>query len=379
MTAVDDMITEFNGYDFDYFLQSALDRAPIDIDTREGSIMYDLVAPSAVVMAEMTLNMVSVMTNAFVQTATGEWLDLKAEERGENREEATYARALATIVDANGANVAVEIGDRFASIEDETMFYSVSAVNVNGSVELTAETAGTDGNKYIGQLVPVTPNDQIVSAVLTEVTIPARDAESDDDLRARLLTMNETTEFGGNVADYESFVSQIEDVGAVQVYPTWNGGGTVKLVILNNSLTVPSQSLIDEVQAEVDPVDGTGNGYGISPIGHTVTVGKPSLRTIAVSANVDTVNTMTVDDIKDDLTAAIEAYFASVRGQFGTRVDERAYSLAIYRSQITAKLLAVEGVTNVADVELDGNAADVILSSTGQLSELPILGGVTFA
>lgn len=57
----------------------------------------------------------------------------------------------------------------------------------------------------LGQLLPVTPFDNLGKAEIVEVTVPARDIEDDESLRKRLLSGNEIINYGGNVTDYISF------------------------------------------------------------------------------------------------------------------------------------------------------------------------------
>ena len=52
----------------------------------------------------------------------------------------------------------------------------------------------------------------------------------------------------------------------------WNGGGTVKLTIIASDFTAPSTELIRQVQTAIDPEQNHGEGMGLAPIGHTVTV-----------------------------------------------------------------------------------------------------------
>ena len=300
---------QFQAMDFKYFINAALERVPGNLDTREGSVMYDALAPAAYVMAEMSLNMANTVLNTFTQTASGEYLDYRAEERGLKRESATFAEVLVTITDATGKPLVASIGDRFASIGIEPIYYTLTNLsNIDGQATLTAETAGEIGNSYIGQLLPISAISGFGNAMITELTIPARDRETDEDLRNRLLTSNEVIAFGGNVADYIKFIVDMEDVSAVQVYPTWNGGGTVKAVILNNQFLSPSQTLIDEVKLAVDPSDSTGNGYGIAPIGHTVTIVAPTLRTINVAVTIETTSTITIEDVRQKIEQAIADY-----------------------------------------------------------------------
>ena len=62
-------------------------------------------------------------------------------------------------------------------------------------------------------------------------------------------------------------------VGGVKVYRCWNGGGTVKLVVLNSDYKPAADELIKEVENVIDPAP-KGKGYGLAPIGHTVTIEK---------------------------------------------------------------------------------------------------------
>lgn len=374
----EELAQRYQNMDFDYFIESALERVPESLDTREGSVIYDAIAPAAYLMTEMALNLSTSVLNTFTQTASGEFLDYRAEERGITREPATYAELVATMTDENGSPLVGALGDRFASIGVEPVYYSVKRLsNITGQVILAAETAGEVGNSYVGQILPVSPISSFGNAEIIEVSIPARDQESDDELRERLLKANEIISFGGNVSDYINYVNEMDEVAAVQVYPTWNGGGTVKIVILNNQYLTPSQALISKVQTVIDPVDVSGNGYGIAPIGHKVTVMSPTLRTINVSVTIQTANNVTAEDVRQQIEKAISDYFADVRKSWGViDFDTRTYLVTLYRSQIIVSLLKINGITNVSNVSFDGTDGDVNLITNDKKEELAMLGTV---
>ncbi|MGK0563050.1 baseplate J/gp47 family protein, partial [Enterococcus faecalis] len=69
-------------YEYEYFLNAALEKVPEGIDTREGSIIYDEIAPLCYQLASSTLQLKNVLLETFTQTATGRYLDLRAEEHG---------------------------------------------------------------------------------------------------------------------------------------------------------------------------------------------------------------------------------------------------------------------------------------------------------
>jgi len=373
------LATKFQAMDFDNFINSALERVPSNLDTREGSLMYDALAPAAYVMAEMSLNVADTVLNTFTQTASGEYLDYRADERGIKREPATFAEVSVTITDTNGHSLVANLGDRFASIGAEPIYYTLAKLsNIAGQAILVAEIAGEIGNSYVGQLLPISAIAGFGNATIDEITIPARDQEKDDELRNRLLASNEVIAFGGNVADYIKYIVDMADVSAVQVYPTWNGGGTVKIALLNNQHLAPSKTLIDKVQVAIDPSDISGDGYGIAPVGHKVTIVGPTLRTINVSVAIETTSTVTVEDVRQNIEKSIADYFATVRGNWGNiGPDNRTYNVTLYRSQIIVSLLKIDGVTNALNVKFDGVDADTTIQTDSKKEELPMLGTVT--
>lgn len=374
-----ELADELEAQNYDYWLNLMLDNVPNDIDKREGSIIYDAVAPAAMVSAQQSLSLANILRETYIKTAQGEFLDYRAVEHGTSRYAATNAEVKARFNDDDGNPVNVEVGDRFASIAESPIFYTVIKANGDGTAEMQAEESGTSANSYIGQVLPVTPNDNLAWAEITEVTIPARDEETDDHLRARLLNSNSWVAYGGNVADYLDMTSKISDVGATQVYPTWDGPGTVKLVILNNDLMPASQTLIKKVKEEIDPEDNETQGYGLAPIDHQVTVVAPETFEVNITMNVTIAENANIDTIRTNIKASLEELFKSLRKDWSTidSVTGRGYKLTVYRSKILSRVMTLEGVTNATMPQLNGKDEDLQLVFTNTTSQLPVLGEVT--
>lgn len=370
---------ELESHDFDYFMDSMLDDVSDDVDKRQGSIIYDALGPAATQLAEESLQMATVIRAAYTKTAPGEFLDYRAPERGTVRQAATTAQVLAKFLDSDGAAIGnVELGDQFASVGEEPIFYHVTSVNDDQTAILTADEVGTAANGYLGQILPVTPNDALSWAEIIAVTVPAKDSETDDHLRERLLSPDAYNAYGGNVADYLDMLSKISDVGAGQVYPTWQGGGTVKLVIVNNELRAASTALIDQVKKTIDPADFEGQGYGLAPIGHAVTVVAPTEVKIDIESTVTTDSQASVSSVDAQIKAGIESYFAKRREAWDDvdKVTGRGYSLTVYRSQILSEIMRVEGVINATLPVLNGTESDVVMMFSDEVSELPVVGEV---
>ena len=98
----------------------------------------------------------------------------------------------------------------------------------------------------------------MAAATIADVLIPGENEETDDELRQRYYESLDSQAFGGNVADYKNKVELLQGVGAVKVIPVWNGGGTVKIILLDSEWGVPSAELVTFVQNDVDPVGHQG-------------------------------------------------------------------------------------------------------------------------
>lgn len=374
-----DLIAQLEAQDFDYWLNKMLGDVSDKFNKREGSIIYDAIAPAATRLAEQSLQLAEFVRQIWIPTSTDEFLDWHASDKATTRQPATFAQVTAAWTDSDGKPINnVEIGDRFAQVGDAPIFYTVTKVEPDGTGLLVSETNGVGANSYIGQILPVTPNDSLSWAEITEVSVPARATESDEDLRARLLSGTNYIAYGGNVADYVDMMAKIDKIGAGQVYPTWQGGGTVKLVILDNDLQPASQELIKQVQEAIDPAP-QGEGYGLAPVDHVVTVVAPEALKVDITSTVEVTSDTTLGAVTEKIKTAIADFFKTLSEKWDT-VDVktgRGYSMTVYRSQLLAEMMKVEGVTNATLPVLNGKEEDLDLSFTSEVSQLPVVGEVT--
>ncbi|MEB5918203.1 baseplate J/gp47 family protein [Enterococcus innesii] len=361
-------------YDYEYFINQALSKVPEGIDTREGSIIYDALAPTCYQLAAFIMQLKNVLLETFVVTATGEYLDYRAQETGLERIEATKAIVRARLTREDGSPFSVAMGSRFSSIGDDPVYYTVIAAEEEGIFRLQAEIAGESGNKYIGVLLPLNNFNGLAEAMVTEILIPARDTESDEELRKRIIDSKEIVTFGGNITDYYYLTLGIQGVGAVQIYPVWNGGGTVRLVILDDTYKAANEVLVERVQQMIDPTSNQ-QGIGYAPIGHQVTVAAPTNKTIDVEFELTLNLGVSYPQLADTIHQVIEDYFDKVRRGWDERTDA-GYECWVFRSQITAAILSVLGVANVQGLKLNGLEADVQLELSNDKQELPLLGEV---
>ncbi len=355
-------------------LQKMLDRVPNDIDKREGSLIQTALGPAAYALEAFYLSLNQVQLSAFIQTGSGQALDYLSVLGGISRYPASAAVRLGIF------NTAVPIGARFSTINgsDSINFIVTAATETPNQYQLKAETAGTIGNAYSGSILPITYVEGLTSAQITDILVPGDDEESDDELRERLITALNERPFGGNVAAYRTEIMDIDGVGAVQVYPTWNGGGTVKCSILGADYLPASETLVANVQNAIDPPPNQGLGLGMAPIGAKVTVTAPDTVTVNVSADITLAAGYDIGQIQPAVEAALESYLLGIRKEWGTPTASGGvdYNSDVYVAQVVAAVIGVSGVLNVANTQLNGNAADINLTETGQLQQVPVLGTV---
>lgn len=371
-------------YTFENLIQSALDKVPDDIDKRQGSIIYDALAPACYQLSEMYMELKQVLLNSFVTTSYGEYLDNKVIEQGLTRYKATYAKKKALCAFQDGTPATIQIGSRFSTINEETpLTYKVIDIFKNeknqivpGEYILECETIGTIGNVYIGDLLPITHINNLKSCKLTTLLVPARDEETDEELKDRFILEVNQRPFGGNVAQYDEEIRKIDGIGEVQVYPTWKGGGTVKCSVIDTEFNAVSEDLIKKVKNIIDPIENEGVGLGLAPIGHIVTITTPQVVKITIEAKIHLITGYVIDQVKEEIKKSIDEYLKNLRKHWGIADDMNRYELSVYISQITMSILKVVGVANVTDIKINGQSRDLELTQNGEIQQLPKLAEV---
>lgn len=344
---------------YEVILQRMLDRVSDQMDKREGSIIYDALAPAAVELQLMYIELDTILNESFADTQSRNYLIKRCAERG------IYPEAATKAILKGEFNIDVPIGSRFSL---DTLNYKVIEKISTGTFKLECETFGVKGNQYFGILIPIEYIEGLTSATLTELLIPGEDEEETETLRKRYFNSLGSQAFGGNIADYKEKTNAIAGVGGTKVYPTPNGiGGTVKLVIIDSTFNVPSSTLLNTVQTAIDPVQNQGKGVGIAPIGHVVTVEGVTATTVNISTNITYQEGWNWADVEPYVYEAIDAYFLELAEDWANEAN-----LIVRISQIEIRLLDVVGIVDIADTTINDLAQNLTLSS----DNIPVRGEV---
>lgn len=403
----------FEQHTYEALVKSALANVPNGIDKREGSMVFNGVAPSMAELAQLYIGLDFVFKATYLLTAPREYLIKRASDRNMAPKPASPAVFRAE------CNIEVPLGTRF-SCEDINFVVTARMEDKDTedvkSHEVTCEKAGGLGNGYTGQLIPVEYVNGLTRAELVELLVPGEDDEETEVFRQRVLDSFQSQAFGGNQADYKEKVLAMPGVATLKVHPVWNEGlrpstlipgdavtswfeaavgalepavaawltavytaardklltvgGTVKLVLLAANNTVPTDTLIDDVQTAVDPTENAGEGLGLAPIGHVVQVTGVTPEPVNVMLNLTYAPGWGWDAVQSYVLATLDTYFAELTGQWSS-----SEFLTVRISQIESRILSAcpTMVMDIGGTKINGKEENLVLGP----DSIPVRGAVS--
>lgn len=310
----------------------------------EGFPTYDITRGFAFALLVIWMKAEEIERKQNVDNLYGEELETFIEQRkGTTRKNATYAEGNITIVEGNGT---IHRGNLFES-DGGIQFESLETKDVvNGSVvRIRCLQPGSIGNMSANVInkMPITIQG-IITVTNREPIVGGEDKESDNDLRERYYEDLREPATSGNKFHYKRWAKEVTGVGEANVIDTWNGKGTVKVVIIDADRQPASQSLVNDVQKHIDP-NSNGDGAGQAPIGAVCTV--VSAQPVLINASITGVvtdNTVAVSELKEKLTKDISSYLKQV-----------AFSQNyISAAQIASFVIGLDGVKDYEDCNING-------------------------
>lgn len=331
------------------------------IDTREGSMIWDALSPTALELAIAYTELDNIRNETFIATASRDGKLKRCLEQGIDID----------IFDATPGvfkgefNVPVEIGSRWNLGLYNYKVIEYIDVNSNSRYEyqMRCETAGSEPNVYLGQLTPIDdPPQNLTYAQLTEILIYGEDEASAEEIEDYYVTYISRTASDGNVAQYELWCREYPGIGKFKIFPLWDGPNTVKVSILDTENDVASPTLVEEFQDYLDP-GSTGMGDGVAPIGAIVTVVTATEVTINLEFDVYIADGYKQEEVRQTIEDAIAEYFVGL-----------AYETTIVPYfGVASAIMNCAGVVNMQDLTMNGGTEDITIGE----EELPVAGTIT--
>ncbi len=264
-------------------LQELIDRIQSDLTTRltlagvvlRRSVVYVLARVQAAAAHLLHGHLEFLANQLFPDTSEVEFLERHASIFGLSRLAATYAVGLITVSGTNGTEIPAGTVLQRADGVSYTVNALVTIASGTATPTVTAVDAGDNGNAAAG--VSLTFASPISGAnaqapVAGGGLVGGADIESDDGLRARLLTRLAQPPHGGTATDYITWAKEVAGVTRAWVFGQEAGAGTVTVRFVRDddgagAAIIPDAGEVAAVQAYLDarrPV--TATVYAAAPI-----------------------------------------------------------------------------------------------------------------
>jgi uncharacterized phage protein gp47/JayE len=341
----------FENYTYEAILKNMLNKISDDLDKREGSIIYDALAPAALELARIYSDMDRFLSYTFVDDSSPiEYIRKRAAEFGITLKEATYAIKKASFYNSKNELMDVPIGARFSI--DSLNYKAIEKIST-GTYKLQCEASGTKGNSAIGALIPIEYIKDLAKATINELLIAGEDTESKQSLYSRFVEKIRNPSTSGNKHHYLFWAKEVGGVGDAKVIPMWNGPGTVKIVIVDSDKQPATSALIDEVFNHIEEM---------RPINVAVTVVSAISKDISITGKIKISSSVTLKQVEDS--------FSNLLAEYLKAVAFNQYTVSYAR--IGSILMSVPGVIDYEDLKLNGLTSNLELKD----EEVPNLDNI---
>lgn len=345
-------------YTSEAILNRMLDYTEPGYDKSVGSFIYDVQKPIAMEAATYHTRIENLDDKHHADTSEGEDLDKYVKDYGVVRKESTFASGEVTFFGEPGT--VINIGDRVAD-DNGLLFYTSEDGIIPSSGELTVgiicASANSRGNLAAEAIckMPVTIKG-ITSVLNKKPTYGGSNRETDAELRKRFYERMNYKNVPGSKAWYEAEALSVNGVGAAKCIPTWNGGGTVKIIVLSSDMLPADEELIAKVY----------NHFSEPIVGADLTIETVETLDINISVKVIPDDNFDAEIVKSEFIDLCKSYLKTIKYDGDTIVIKK----------IGMKLLSINGVEDYENLMLNGACENIIIAPTD--SRIPVLGGVTF-
>ncbi len=343
-------------YTYDELMEKYAKLLPEDVDTREGTLAHMVMSMTAMSVAQLYEELKIIEENAYGSTAMEEYLDYTVELLGLERIE--KSRAVVKIV----ADEGFVVGQCFVGGD---LTYRIKSVH-DGYYLAECTTAGSVGNSYLGEVLPESSS-VFGNGKITEIIAPGMDKEDDETLRKRYFERIYCPICTGNVSYYKEVLNSVPGVGGIKVYPVFDGAGTVKVVITDEDYAPAGEELLSYVKEYLDPEETSGLGYGVVPIGHSVTVDTVEKVDIDIQLEV------TGDASQNNYLRTARSYLPPVLHELNKKWD-RESNIVIWNRIIEDYFFSLDGVKDVNVISINNVASRLILGENQIIGEITLNG-----
>ena len=276
-----------------------------NLDIREGSVSFNLLAPLAEELAKAYISMGDILSLAFIEDTYDEYLDKRVNEFGIYRKDGEKATGAIRVTGSDNAYITngtiVTCGDLEYIVLNDIVLPNDNIIYVE------ALETGYKYNLPAGAIFELKEPQYGIETLVNEAAFEnGVDIETDEELRERFKYTIQNPRTSGNVNDYKSWALECDGVGRVKVYPLWNGNGTVKVLIIGNDNLPCSTDTINEVKAHIEEE---------RPIGATVTVETPELLELTFDIKIKLDSAYSLDSANEEIENSLKKYIENLEDE----------------------------------------------------------------
>lgn len=248
----------------------------------------------------------------FAQTAVGQQLDYIALERGIDRKLSVHSSGTLTFSRDTALSYDLEIPSGTICstsgvnpIRVKTVSNAVlSAGELSVTVAAQSEEGGASKNTNTNTItVMITPPAGITSVTNETAFTGGLDAETDEELRSRIIDSYKNISNGTNCAFYKDQVLKYDGIYSASVVPKERGVGTVD-IYLGAKGSLPSDELVAQIQSDLN---------NLREINVDVKVHKASSVPLAAGVQISIKDGYIYSEVEQECINNIEEYFNSLK------------------------------------------------------------------
>lgn len=359
------MTLEFK--DKDQLVQDVIDSISSKIDDLDFSDGEPLRTIIEAIMAELDLQywqLQQTYDNSFIDTAYGDDLKNLVKIVGVIKKDATYATGSVKFFRATPATLdyTIPAGTLVETLPDSDG--NILSYQVSGSVTLatgqtevyanvTATQPGTASNVVANKISVINnPPFGIESVINDEAIIGGEDEETDDALRLRAGSALETAG-QGTILAITNKIADVSGIKSVKVLDMQRGIGTIDILVLADTLPMPSDKMTEITQIANDTKAG----------GIDVLLYEPTTNAVNVDVTLTLADGVVLADVNDLVTNAINNYFSTL-----------SIGDSLIKNQLSKQILNSTS-DKVIDLTINTPTANVDVSDT----TIIIIGTITIS
>lgn len=337
-----------------------------EISTIPGEFAYDSTRGAAEQIAMLRHMMIHyLLMRAFTLTSSDEYLDLIGDMNAVWRKKATKSTGriifygkVGTVI-PKGSVVSTEGSNSVNPINFVTL--ELGVIGDSGNVSVLAECVeeGSIGNVRPESIKVLVTEIFDITRVSNKEFKNGTDVESDDALRDRIRIAEQEEQLSGADVDYERWAKEVDGVGYAYCRETWNGPGTVKVLILDKNRRVASSELLNKVKQYIWPdlQPGQKNRGGKAPTGiKSFTVESPTIKQVSITGNFVITQGYDKSNVLGKIKKMLNVYFDKLDIEGTVK-----YNMVL--SIIGTFLVNEDGLDDFSNIRVNGSTESIKLES----------------